>query len=263
MLYRTRNELAFADGRIDEAIRWLAAGAKRDPGDTSMYGQSGLAYLWLGDFERGHSQVARLNEVAPGGALGLALEVFLRLDAGDLDAARNLLQAAAGHYDTEPAVQRGRASYLMRRGDHAAALEALLTATPELRELSPAMGFGPVFWDAPMAAHLFRATGDGAQSRRLAVAFARGADSYWKPDEGQERGMSLWARAQMAAATDDRAAVIDNLTRFHEQGGILPAFLPTEPWFQVHQDDPVVAALFAKAEARRDEARRQLRAEGL
>ena len=64
-----------------------------------------------------------------------------------------------------------------------------------------------------------------AQSRRLAVAFARGADTYWKPDEGQEQGMSLWARAQMAAVTGDRAAVIDNLTRFHEQGGILPAFV--------------------------------------
>jgi hypothetical protein len=51
--------------------------------------------------------------------------------------------------------------------------------------------------------------------------------------------------------------------QLHDQGGILPAFIPTEPWFQAYRDDPAVVTLFAKAEARREEARRELRAEGL
>jgi predicted Zn-dependent protease len=263
VLYRARSTLALEDGRIDESIRWLAAGAKRDPEDASMYDLSALGYSWLGDVERGLSQVARLNELTPGSAWGVSLELFLHLVAGDLEAAGKLIQDAKGRYETDPAVQRARATYLMARGEHSAALEALLVATPWLREPSPTIGYGPVFWDAPMAAYLYRETGDVAQSRRLAQAFARAVNTYHKPVEGPEQGAWLWVRAQMAAVTGDRAAVIYNLTQLHDQGGILPAFVPKEPWFQAYRDDPAVVALFAKAEARREEARRQLRAEGL
>ncbi len=262
-LYRLRGELSFDDGHLDESIRWQAAGAKRDPNDASMYRRGVVGCSWLGDLECALSQIARWKEVAPGNPLVVAAGIRVRLEAGDTEAAGKLLQAAGGPYDADPFVQRARAIFLMARGDYAAALEALLVGSPRLGQRSPALGYGPAFFDAPMAAYLFRETGDAAQSRRLAEAFARGADAYYKPDEGVEQGTSLWMRARMAAVTGDGAAVIDNLTRYHEHGGILPAFTPREPWFRAYKEDPAVADLFAKADERREEARRRLRAEGL
>ena len=125
------------------------------------------------------------------------------------------------------------------------------------------MGASDTFQTAPIAAFLLRQTGNAAEARRIAAAFARSVDVYWKPVAGPEMPFTLIVRARMAAVTGARAGVIDNLKRYHERGGIVPAFLSREPLFQAYKDDPELADLFAKAAVRREEARQRLRAEGL
>jgi TolB-like protein/Tfp pilus assembly protein PilF len=262
-LYRQRSVLAADDGRTDEAIRWGSAGARRHPDDAGIC--DGLALSWadLGDAERSLSYAARLRQLTPGSAFGVSTEIFVRLSLGKLNEAEELVESAAGRYDSDRWVQVVMASYLMTRGDHSRALQALLAVLPRLRESSPRISIGPTYANAAMAAYLFRETGDLAQSHRIAEAFTRGADVNWTPVKGQEMGLSVLSRARMAAVTGNRAAVIDNLQRYYALGGILPASTPREPWFQAYKDDQAVAELFTKADARREEARKELRAEGL
>jgi hypothetical protein len=124
------------------------------------------------------------------------------------------------------------------------------------------MGDSEAFRSAPIAAYLFQATGNVAQSRQIEAAYARGVRDYWTPVNGPEVALALIGRAQMAAVVGDRVALVENLARYHERGAILPAFIPREPWFETYQDDPAVADLFAKAATRREDARKKLRAEG-
>jgi tetratricopeptide (TPR) repeat protein len=259
----TRCILARHDGRADLALRWAAAAAKLDPNDAGTQDLLAFLYSWLGDVDTGLRHAARLKELSPGSSWGLVWQIYLQVQAGNLTAAEGQVKTGAPGFKESPSFLQAKAHFHTAKGQYAEALDALVKAMPSFREAALEMEGELQFIEFPHAVFLYRQAGNEAQARGIAAAFTRTADGYYKPLEGLERGLSLSVRAEMAAVTGDRAQLIANLTQLYDTGGILPAFVLNEPWFRPYRGDPIVAEVFAKHDARRGEARRQLAADGL
>lgn len=262
-LYSTRGQMALTEGDLLNRIRWAAAAVKLDPRSATAQFELSFAYSDLGDVEYAERHARRVLEIDPDSTLAMMLQLFYRLQASDVAGAGEWLKRAEA---LRPAAQEtliGAAQFHEAKGDYPRALEAVLQLNPSFGGARPEFEWDLAFYTGPQAAFLFRETGDAAQARVVETAFMKWLDSRWKPLSGTERGLSLVARAAMAAAMKDRGQLLGHLTQLYTTGGAISAWHPQTKAFVAFRQDPEVARLLRDHKRRRTEWRRQLAAEGL
>jgi TolB-like protein/tetratricopeptide (TPR) repeat protein len=262
-LYSTRGQMALLEGDLLNRIRWAAAAVKLDPRSATAQFELSFAYSDLGDVEYSRRHADKVLEIDPDSTLAMMLHVFYGLQDNDVAGAGAWLKKGQA---LRPAAQEtlvGAAQFHEAKGDYTRALEAVLQLNPSYRSARPEFEWDLTFYTGPQAAFLLRETGDVAQARVVETAFMKWLDAHVKPLSGPERGVSLVARAAMAAAMNDREQLIAHLKSLYATGGAISAWYPQTREFISFRQDREVARLLRDHEQRRAEWRRQLAVEGL
>lgn len=263
VLYRTRAFLGQQSGRVDEWVRWTAMMVKQDPTDVGAVTMQLQARLWLGDAEGAQALSRRLSELIPGSPRELAARISVHDFAGDRRTSAALISAGDVPFGDDEDFLLAKSVSLLRHGENAQALAALLTALPQYREPQPKVSGGPTFFVSPNAVFLLDKVGQTSQAAAVADAAIRFADATFSPQQGREQGPSLVVRARIAAARGDRATMLAQLRQLYDTGGAIHAFVAVDPLIEPFRGDPTLEDLLARFDARRAEWRRQLAAEGL
>ncbi len=238
------------EGRPLEWDRKTAEAVAAAPRDQMMqfYVASDYADLRIWDAALYHAKLAR--EVAPDSAAGWQSAAHILLLSGDVEGARKYVQevTAVKPGDYQAILAQSELQYFT--GDCHGALRSLIAAQPTLDQPGPALRLMVEIDLVPILVWCQRQTGNTQRAMELVEVFNRLLAPPVCP------GLMDGIQARVAAAIGDRKSLIAHLNQLLESRAIQVGFAPHEPMIQPFLNDPVVAALLAKLDARGAEWRK-------
>jgi TolB-like protein/Tfp pilus assembly protein PilF len=244
--------IAMNEGRSQDWDRLMAdavAASPRDP-TTHVYAATEYANLGAWDAARYHARIAQ--EVDPVSAAGWQSASHVLLLSGDMEGARQLVNATlqSSPNDQQSLIARAELDYFV--GDCTSSLRLLLLAKPALDQPAASLIVMQNIEFLPMLVWCQRRVGNSSQAREIVDAINRVLAQPVVP------GLLDAIPAQVAAANGDRPALIYHLTRLANSKGVQATFAPHEPMIQPFRADPEVSSLLARIEARRAKWRQVL-----
>src|SRR6185436_1278101 len=97
-----RADLAFIEGRALDWDRWVAKAIESAPRSVAEHGYLSLDYSNLGDVDAALHHARLCQQIEPQNAAGWYNVAYIRLNAGDLVAARAVVQEAVALYPDDP-----------------------------------------------------------------------------------------------------------------------------------------------------------------
>ena len=247
-----RARLAFIEGRPLDWDRWVAQAVELAPRDLPVQGYLSLDYSILGEVDAALHHARLCQVINPKNAAGWYNVAHIHLVAGNIAAARPVVQEVMKLHPTDYLALRARAELQYFEHDCAGSIESLVLAQPELGQQPASLDVVNEVESVPMLTWCQRMQGNETRARELAHAFELAFTAPTAP--GELDGL----RARMAAAMGDRGALISHLGALARTKSMLCAFTPHEPMIQAYLQDPQVKKLLDTLEARRAEWRRIL-----
>ena len=254
-----RANLAFIEGRAHDWDRWVAKAVELAPRGIDVHGYLSLDYSNLGDLDAALYHARLCQQIDPQDAAGWYNVASIRLFAGDLVAARTVVQEVVALHPEDALTHRVNAVLQYFADDCAGAIQSIALGRPSLAQPPASLDlFSNVKLKVnelelvPILIWCLRRQGNTARASEIVRAFETQVAPPWNP--GQLDGL----RARMAAATGDRSALISHLSELARTKSMMFAFARHEPMIQPYLADAEVATLLDKLEARRAEWRKVL-----
>jgi len=245
-------DLALVEGRALDWDRLVARRVALGPRELPVQGWLSLDYANLGETEAALHHARMCQRINPQSAAGWYNVAHIHLFAGDIAAARPVVQEVMKRLPSDFLALRARAELQYFSGDCAGSIESFVLAYPELGQPPAALDLVSEVASATMLTFCVRTQGNAARAAELAHAF----ETQFAPPT--TAGVYEGTRARMAAALGDRAALIANLRALAKTRSLKFAFSPHEPMIRPYLNDPEIKPLLAALEARRAEWRRVL-----
>ncbi len=246
--YRLKSQIAQAEGRMDQQLRWSLEALRRDPDSVGTMLDVATLYMSFGDPTRARDYTDRIREINPlhGGAI--VLQSDIRLQDGDEDGARAIVHRTLDKQPDDPTLLSQAGFLALREGQPADArdyYERFIRPDPDGGRWHFS-DFGHVF-NAPGLVLAYRLLGqtDRAEALRRQCVEALGPydiDSLW---------FAPYLKAELAAAAGDREATFKNLRNSVEAGGAGLYHTDLSPAFAEYRDDPDIGPLIRTMADRR------------
>ena len=247
---RLRSLIAFNEGRALDWDRWQARAVEVAPRDQPVHGYLALQYAQLGLLDAALHHAQASGDVNPDSAGGWFNIAHVHLFAGNLVAARPVVQEAMARRPADFLAQLAQAELQYFTNDCAGAVQSILLARPAYNQPAGALD---LLGDPDHVAILvwcLRRQGNLARVAEMGRVF----DLQYAPPVFP--GLYDGWRARMAAARGDRGALVTHLTALAKTRSMAFAFSVHEPMIQPYLHDPEVKALLDTLDARRAEWRR-------
>lgn len=245
--------LASNEGRALDWDRFVARAIEVDPTNQPNHCYLSADYEFLGEVHDAamyHAQMC--SKLNPRSAAGLFNTTRIQLRGGDIPAARHTVKEALARNPEDHFAQLALGQLQYFTGDCVGTLRTIAQARPALNRTEGALDLFHNDEDADIFVWCLRQQGNSA----LAAEMSRVFNLQNAPPA--TAGLFDAALARMAAATGDRDALVAHLGALAQTRSMGFTFVRHEPMIQPYLNDPEVAALLDRLEARRTEWRRIL-----
>lgn len=247
-----RAYLAFHEGRALDWDRWQARAVALSPRDVGVHGYLSLDYGNLGVIDAAMYHASLCQTVNPETAAGWYNVAHIQMfDVGDVTAARKVVSEAMRRHPGDFLSHRINAELQYFQGNCALAVEAYERALPSLAQHFASLEFLNTH-AIPAYAWCLRKLGKKAHLDEVMRRFETGHPASVTGSE------IIALKARLAAATENRDALLSNLRVLAERKSMAFVFSRHEPMIQPYLADPQVKLLLARLEERRAEWRKVL-----
>jgi TolB-like protein/DNA-binding winged helix-turn-helix (wHTH) protein len=248
--HQLRASLALIEGRALDWDKAVAREVEVAPRDVVVNGYLSLDYANIGAYDAAfhHAKITQL--VNPRSGAGWYNLAHINLVSGKIGAAQAIVEEGIRLHPQDFLALRARAELQYFRGDCAGSIESLLQGQPELAQPTTSLDVVREINAVPMLVWCLRKQGDVTRVAEILQAYERQLPGTYRG--GYFDGLA----ARMAAATEDREALIARLRVLADSHSVQFAFSKYEPMIQAYLEDRDVKPLLAKLEERRAEWRK-------
>ena len=241
--------MAISEGRALDWDSWAAKSVEVAPRIQPTHGRLALTYGHLGILDAAlyHARVS--GELNPQGAGGEFNVAHVNLFAGNIEAARNVVERAMATKSDDYLAQLAQAQLQYFTGSCRGAVRSTELARPAFAQPEGSIDLITDVDDVPILVWCLRQSGNTARAKLLTDVFARQFAPPLTP------GVFDGVQARVAAAAGDRAGLVTHLRALVDSHSMQFAFVRHEPMIQPYLSDPDVKRLLDLLDARRAEWR--------
>ena len=247
-----RSNLALIEGRALDWDRFAARVIEIDPADYQNHAWLSHDYARVAVFDAARYHARMCTKLNPEGAACAYIIARVAMLSGDIAAARKTVLDAMTRNPQSSMIQLAQGELQYFIGDCAGALRSIAQARPEFARKEVGLDLRHHEDAVAIFAWCLRKQGETARVAALNRLFIA---QHAPPVTA---GVYEARRAQMAAATGDREALVAHLTALANTRSPDYTFVRHEPMIQPYLKDAEVVALLDKLDARRAEWRRVL-----
>ena len=247
-----RSNLALVEGRALDWDGFVARVIEIDPASYQNHAWLSYDYARVAEFDAARYHARMCTKLHPEGAACAYSSARTEMLSGDIAAARKTVLDAMARSPQSAMIKLAQGELQYFTGDCAGALRSIAQARPEFARTDIALDLRHHEDGVAIFTWCLRKQGETARAaavNRIFIAL------HAPPVTG---GLFENRRAQMAAATGDREALVAHLTALVNTRSPDHTFVRHEPMIQPYLKDAEVVALLDKLDARRAEWRRIL-----